>query len=413
MNIKKDFPDIYSEYKENGIIVLGFIKIKCPTYCLHLDYIAELKDPFFAYDKSICLCYKRKPSANGVFISRILGLGWEFFESRRKYLVDNGFISENDEKFNVTELGIRHYINENEFQIEVESHIDLFIDGRTFEIWNAEQRSNILWKKGEKADFPFTPISGGSDEIFEEILEDLNDDDEEFRRQALGISTRAKDFKYSSHMFDTCTISRWLLVYKKNNTPGVALSPMDDFGEESLGNLNAITFFISKEGTVFLSKDVDHTTEDESYSYIEFHYQNKEQAKQAFVRKLEKYFGMSEEVHLANAPISDIPIRISISEQALRNARGKENLIATLKTGYHPIYTKDDSILLIPFVPASQAVKNLIEFDSKISEMIDNNATITVDYLMSERGTKWRMDLITLGRYELLETIDIANFIKA
>lgn len=414
MDILKDYANLYEKSKEDGFLLLGLLNVKCPAYCLHLDYTAEMKDPFFAYDKAVFKCYHYDQAADGRFIASLLGMGTDFFNTRRKYLLEHSYLTESETLTTVTDSGRSHYLGNDEFQIEVESHTDVFIDGRSFEIWSAIQRESVsAWGKGEKADLIYKPISGSEDELFHNILDDINDEDDEYRKEALGIDTRSKNFRFSTNMFDTCCITRSLLVFKEQKSGKVSLSPVDDFGIESFGNINSISFFVTKEGVVKVNTDLDKTSDEQEYSYICFPYNHESEAIECLLRKIEQEYGINATRHLSTTPLNGIPIRIKIDADTLENSRHRSSLVTSLRNGYHKVNATGGSFILVPVVAGAGGVQKLVDLDKLIQAKIDAGLSVTKKEIMELTSVQtWRKSLISIGRYDLLEQIDSTDFIK-
>jgi len=80
---------------------------------------------------------------------------------------------------------------------------------------------------------------------------------------------------------------------------------------------------------------------------------------------------------------------------------------------YHIVKAKDDSFVLIPLLPDSTYVHQLIKLDTEIQAMIDNKQKITLSEISRICPySSWREALIALGRYDVIEQIDIDEFIN-
>jgi len=336
-DIRKDYPEFIEAMAAQGFRILGFLKIKCPAYCMHLDFTLEMKDPFFAYDRSICRCYDIKPDANQDFLVKLLGLGEEFFLSRKKYLLDNSYITvkEEDGSVYVSLAGHKRYISADEFQIEVESHKDILVDGRSFDMWSDSQKDDISeWNKSDKPDLCYTPISGTDDKLFDGLLDNIKTMDEQERKTFLGIDGRSKNFRFSTNGVDMCCIQRWIYIRQKISTGNLALDVFDGLGYEFLGNLNALTFGINKSGQLYTSTDTEHV-EDGKNQYLVLPFNDKDAAERAFIRSIEKEYGMDEISHFRNESKDCLPIRLKVTLTNLQHSRNRSSLIAALKVGYH------------------------------------------------------------------------------
>ncbi len=407
---------IKDKMHELGRKLVGVVELGYPTYMVHLDFMKPNDDPMYQIDWAIMHFVKDMPCVNIPSVARIIGMEESLIEYRIRTLCETNnlkYVPKSGE-YIVTIEGENNYFSSEDSVMYVNSSKDLLVDGHTLKIMDGKiYTARARVESGNKSD-------------------------------TVESATVSKDCRQIKDL-----LSKLELMTNTNKEKLLIPSDSKDFStsdEPTFGSIKLyFVFSVDNNGTVF--KDVmfnDQIVKVPYYSdkkekcyfegYAKFNYGFTNLAigdtknrifdfnSSNIFRILNSLYGWKNIddtyfTYLTSNYHGQRPLTVNINIDNFKKSLYIRDLIKDLKRGYVeyiPNPKRPDTFIVISVISTDRQVKDIITFDEKVDLLYKtSDKNQLMNFLKESNYIQSRKDLILLGRYDVLESIDILSYIKS
>lgn len=446
-----DIDRYYDELVEKGQQLKGIFCIQYPIYCIHANIIDVTPDPLDNLDKAIVDFLSVKPDFTPLQIASLMGTSKALIEQRINTLLSDDLIIEEDERYLLSSLGVLVFKEGKQVRQHKQSY-DFYLDGLSLKplprIFYSYYSSRFISEhdsyyrtieKGERKGETYLVRPFGPDLVHTPPDRSLITDNifnvETAERAAFAIPTGLSEINDISFT----KLSLQLLVSVSSGNNGLVKQVIDGFAIYSLAD-NISYYEALRRNILSFEDNIKDKIENLEFkiNIPAFRADKKEQPKpiitsnwqeiDKFKTSQNKCFSFSSEdlirvvgeIFMINPVIEesivneDTEIVIDINKKMLLQSPNRHKLINDMiRQRDYKFGNVDNNVFLlyIYFISSDDFVNQVIQF-KKILGGINHNI-ISNEWVKKNHPDlteNFRQLLIASGEYELLEKMDIDNY---
>lgn len=392
--------------------VIGAIDIDYPVYLVHLEYEKKNDDPMYFIDWAIANFVKSRPIVDKASISNILGMSVNLIDYRIKLMKQDGLLSEDKSGTLLTKAGEDLFLNNNDEIPYISSSSDFLIDGKSLTTMDPifySQKGYITFDKNSI--YPRAILKGADDIPVKTLLNKLSKMTAT-NKQKVGLPAESRNF--SSIDMPSQGILKVILVFSCDSQN---ICHKDLFYAGELVKIPAIAETVAKA----------YFYADMLFNYGYDNMEPRDLIHKAFnfnisdIKALLKYcFDWSEiEDSWYSYDKASIkrPLTVHVNMKNFASTPGGRRLriLDAIKNGYYEVHIHNhfEKFIRITVSTNDKELLKLLEFDKEIIRSQKEENLSNMDDIFKKYGVEYsRKGLIMLYRYDILERIDILNYVE-
>ena len=394
--------------------VIGAIDIDYPVYLVHLEYEKKNDDPMYFIDWAIAKFIKSSPIVDKTSIAHILGMSLSLIDYRIKLMRKGGLLTSNEFGTFLTKYGEDLFLNNKDEVPYISTSSDFLIDGKSLTIMDPifySQKGFITFDKNSI--YPRNILKGADDMPVKNLLNKLSKMTAT-NKQKFGLPTESRNF--TSVDMPSQGILKVILVFSCDS---LNVCHKDLYYAEQLITISSIEEVVAKS-YFYAGKEI-------LFNYGFDNLEPKDLIHKAFnfhisdIRELLKHcFGWTEikdSWYSYDKASNKRPLSVHFNMENFMSTPGtyRQRVLDNIKNGFYELHISNhnEKFIRITVDTYDKELLKLLEYDKEIIRSQKEKDLSDFDEVIKHYGAEYsRRNLILLCRFDILERIDILNYIK-